>query len=340
MAKPPNMNRRFILTSRPNGLPDSSHFTIESQPVPVPEPGEVLVRILIAALSPWQGQRLKDFENYTVPFAIGELIDCDVLGQVIDGDAGGLIPGDLVTGRLGWQEYAAALPETLYSATAEFDDTLWLTALSSPGLTAYCAMEMFGRPMPGQTLVVTSAAGSVGSYAVQLGKLSGMKVVGIAGGKEKCKAVTERLGADACLDRKESDLMGQLKDICPEGVNLFFDTVGGPVGDTVFAALAKFAKVLIVGRTVSNNSDRPDLDPVNMRMLWAREATIQCFSRYSYPERWAFARQRMMELCRNGKIIPIDNVISGFEKTPAALAEMLAGKYTGKVMVRYGEKAT
>ena len=340
MAKPPDMNRRFILTSRPSGLPDATHFTIEAAPVPVPGPGEVLVRILIAALSPWQGQRLKDFENYTTPFAIGEMIDCDVLGQVVDGEAGGLIPGDLVTGRLGWQEYAAALPESLCPATAEFDDTLWLTALSSPGLTAYCAMEVFGRPMPGQTLVVTSAAGSVGSYAVQLGKLSGMKVIGIAGGAEKCRTVKERLGADACLDHKEPDLMGRLKGICPEGVNLFFDTVGGPVGDAVFEALAKFAKVLIVGRTVSNNSERPDLDPVNMRMLWAREASIQCFSRYSYPERWAFARQRMMELCRNGKIIPIDNVISGFEKTPAALGEMLAGKYTGKVMVRYGEKAT
>ena len=108
-------------------------------------------------------------------------------------------------------------------------------------------------------------------------------------------------------------------------------------GDAVFEALAKFAKVLIVGRTISNNSARPDLDPVNMRMLWAREASIQCFSRYSYPERWAFARERMIDLCRNGKIVAIDNIIDGFEKTPAALRRMLAGEYTGKVMVRYAE---
>lgn len=308
--------------------------------MPNPAAGEVLVRILLAALSPWQGQRLKDFENYTKPFEIGELIDCDVLGQVMSGEAGDYRPGDLVTGRLGWQEYALARPESLLPATAAFPETLWLTALSSPGLTAYCAMEMFGRPMPGQILVVTSAAGSVGSYAVQLGKLSGMKVVGIAGGDRKCAIVTEQLGADFCLDHRTPDLAGRLRDICPEGVHLFFDTVGGPIADAVFEGLAKFAQVLIVGRTISNNSDRPDLDPVNMRMLWAREASIQCFSRYSYPERWAFARQRMMGLCQDGKITAIDNVVDGFEATPMALHDMLAGKFTGKVMVRYAEASS
>ncbi len=336
---PADTNRRYVLKSRPSDLPDATHFAIESAPIPTPKTGELLVRILLVALSPWQGQRLKDFENYTKPFQIGELIDCDVLGQVVAGSCGGFSVGDLVTGRLGWQEYAVAKPADLLAATTDFDETLWLTALSSPGLTAYCALEMFGRPMPGETLVVTSAAGSVGSYAVQLGKLAGMKVVGVAGGDEKCSIVTDRLGADACLDHQEDDLAGHLREVCPEGVHLFFDTVGGPIADVVFEGLAKFAQVLIVGRTVSNNSARPDLDPVNMRMLWAREASIQCFSRYSYPERWGFARERMATLCREGKIIAIDNVVDGFEQTPSALHDMLAGKYTGKVMVRYGDAA-
>ena len=336
---PADTNRRYVLKSRPSDLPDAAHFAIESAPIPTPKAGELLVLILLVALSPWQGQRLKDFENYTKPFQIGELIDCDVLGQVVAGSCGGFSVGDLVTGRLGWQEYAVAKPADLLAATTDPDETLWLTALSSPGLTAYCALEMFGRPMPGETLVVTSAAGSVGSFAVQLGKLAGMKVVGVAGGDEKCSIVTDRLGADACLDHQEDDLAGHLREVCPEGVHLFFDTVGGPIADVVFDTLAKFARVLIVGRTVSNNSVRPDLDPVNMRMLWAREASIQCFSRYSYPERWGFARERMATLCREGKIIAIDNVVDGFEQTPSALHDMLAGKYTGKVMVRYGDAA-
>ena len=334
---PTDINRRFLLASRPTDLPSDANFRIEPSAMPTLEDGEVLVRVLIAALSPWQGQRLKDFENYTKPFNIGELIDCDVLGQVISGSTEDLKKGGLVTGRLGWQEYAAAKPELLLPATTEFDETLWLTALSSPGLTAYSAMEMFGRPMPGQTIVVTSAAGSVGSYAIQLAKLAGMKVVGIAGGTEKCKIVTKSLGADACLDHRIPNLTSRLRKTCPEGVHLFLDTVGGWIGDAVFESLAKFAKVLIVGRTISNNSTQPNLDPVNMRMLWAREASIQCFSRYSYPDKWAFARERMMSLCRNNKITTIDNIIDGFEQTPNALHDMLAGKYTGKVMVRYAE---
>ena len=336
---PADTNRQYVLKTRPSNLPNASHFAIVNAPIPTPETGELLVRILLVALSPWQGQRLKDFKNYTEPFQLGELIDCDILGQVVAGSSSCFSIGDLVTGRLGWQEYAIAKPAGLLAATNDFDETLWLTALSSPGLTAYCALEMFGRPMPGETLVVTSAAGSVGSYAVQLGKLAGMKVVGIAGGSEKCNIVTDCLGANACLDHQEDDLAARLRETCPEGIHLFFDTVGGSVADAVFEGLAKFAQVLIVGRTVSNNSTRPDLDPVNMRMLWAREASIQCFSRYSYPERWGFARERMATLCREGKIIAIDNVVSGFEQTPSALHDMLAGKYTGKVMVRYGDAA-
>ena len=335
MTQIADISRQFILKSRPTDLPGDGNFAIQSLPVEMPGGDEVLVKVLIAALSPWQNQRLKDFKNYTKPFAIGELIDGDVLGQVVAGEAGGFKPGQLVTGRLGWREYALARPDQLLAVTDEFPDTMWLTALSSPGLTAYCAMDLFARPMPGQTMVITSAAGSVGGYAVQLGKLAGMRVVGLSGDARKCALVVDRLGADACIDHRDPDFEAQLARVCPDGVNLVFDTTGGPVTDAVFDNLAKYARVLVVGRTASNNSDRPDLDPVNMRQLWAREATIQGFSRYSYPERWAFARERMMALCRQGLIQSMDHHVDGFEKTPGALRDMLTGQCTGKVLVRY-----
>jgi NADPH-dependent curcumin reductase CurA len=335
MTKIAEHSRQFVLKSRPVDLPGDENFAIETTPVVMPGPGQVLVKVLIVALSPWQNQRLKDFKNYTKPFEIGEVIDCDVLGQVVAGEAGGLTPGQLVTGRLGWREYALATPDQLLPVTEEFPDTMWLTALSSPGLTAYCAMDMFGRPMPGQTLVVTSAAGSVGGYAVQLGKLAGMRVIGLSGNARKCRLVVEQLGADACINHSETGYKERLAAACPDGAHLFFDTTGGPVADRVFDNLAKYAKVLVVGRTVSNNSDRPDLDPVNMRQLWAREASIQGFSRYSYPERWSFARERMMALCRQGLIRTMDHLVDGFEKTPSALRDMLTGRCTGKVLVRY-----
>lgn len=328
-------NRRFVLAQRPDTLPDASHFKIEHQPILTPGPGEVIVRTLLVALSPWQGQRLKNFRNYTKPFEIGELIDSDVLGQVIRSESPDIATGTWVTGRLGWQEYALTTAPQLTIATDDLDETVWLTALSSPGLTAYCALDMFARPMPGQTMVVTSAAGSVGSYAVQLGKLAGMRVVGVAGSDAKCELVSTQLGADAAVNYQQDDFAAQLKHACGDGVDLVFDTVGGDVADAVFDNLNKYAKVLIVGRTVSNNSSRPDQDYVNMRQLWAREASIQCFSRYSYPREWELAQHRMQELYRQGQLKTIDKVIEGFEHTPQALHDMLCGRHTGKVMVRY-----
>ncbi len=333
-------NQRFVLKSRPIDLPTPEHFEIEAADHPAITPQQVRVRVLMAALSPWQGQRLKDFKNYTKPFEIGEVIDCDVLGEVIEaGDSvdDAFKVGTRVTGRLGWQQYAVASPSQLLPATGDFAGRLWLTALSSPGLTAYCALDMFSQPMPGQTMVVTSAAGSVGSYAVQIGKLAGMRVVGIAGGEAKCSHVVEQLGADECIDHKSPSFDRELGFALPNGCDLFFDTVGGKIADAVFNNLSKYARVLIVGRTASNNSDRPDLDYVNMRQLWAREASIQCFSRYSYPREWAASRERMMDLCKRGLIKSVDNVVDGFERSPQALHDMLAGKFTGKVLVRYAD---
>lgn len=336
----PDLNQRIVLESRPKSLPLPENFQIEDVEHPAINPEQVRVRVLMVALSPWQGQRLKDFKNYTKPFEIGELIDCDVLGEVIETgkDVGNTFAvGTRVTGRLGWQRFAVASPSDLLPATGDFAGRLWLTALSSPGLTAYCALDMFAQPMPGQTMVVTSAAGSVGSYAVQLGKLAGMRVIGIAGGEEKCRHVTKQLGADDCIDHSDRMFERDLNFALPDGCHLFFDTVGGPIGDAVFDNLAKYARVLIVGRTVSNNSDQPDLDYVNMRQLWAREASIQCFSRYSYPREWATSRERMMGLCKQGLIKSFDNVVDGFEQSPQALHDMLAGNYTGKVLVRYAD---
>lgn len=333
-------NRRFTLKTRPTTLPGPEHFDIEHVDHAVLAAGQVRIRALYHALSPWQGQRLKDFKNYTKPFQIGELIDGDVLGQVIEAapDAG-LAIGQLVTARLGWQDYAVSAADALTSVSEEFDPTLWLTALSSPGLTAYTALDLFGRCLPGQTMVVTSAAGSVGGYAVQLGKLAGMRVVGVAGGADKCRHVVTALGADACIDHHLDGFADDLTLALPDGAHQVFDTTGGPIADEVFENIAKFARVLIVGRTASNNSESPDLDPVNMRLLWAREATVHGFSRYSYPERWAFAQERMASLCREGRLATNHNIVEGFKKLPNALHDMLAGKFIGKVLVKCAESS-
>ena len=331
-------NQRMILARRPVDLPGREHITIETCPDQPLRDDEVRVRVDYVALSPWQGQRMKDFKNYTTPFEIGELIDCDMLGTVIERGplpAAGFDLGQTVTGRLGWRRRAEARPNDLQAVDGLDDPTLWLTALSSPGLTAYTALDLYGRTIPGQTMVVTSAAGAVGGYAVQLGKLAGMTVIGIAGGAEKCAYVENTLGADRCLDHRADDFAAALATALPDGAHQVFDTTGGPITDQVFENLAKHARVLIGGRTASNNSPTPASDPVNMRQLWAREAVVYGFSRYSYPERWAFARERMLALCQAGKIRAGHHLVDGFENTPDALGDMLAGKFFGKVLVRY-----
>ncbi|MEM7254297.1 MAG: NADP-dependent oxidoreductase [Pseudomonadota bacterium] len=289
----------------------------------------------MSALSPWQGQRMKDFRNYTRPFEIGELIDGDALGVVIASEDPDVEIGARVTGRLGWQEYAVCDTAGLDRADARFPDSHWLTALSSPGLTAYSAFDICARPMPGQTWVVTSGAGAVGGYAVQLGKLAGMRVIAIAGSASKCAYASDTLGADRALCYRVPDFSEQLRAATPEGVHLCFDTVGGSIADTVFDNLAKYASVIIVGRTASNTSDSPGDDPVNMRQLWAREAKVLPYSRYSHDERFAFAKERMMALLAEDKLVTTDTIVDGFESAPDALRRMLSGEFIGKVLVRF-----
>lgn len=338
MQELPSTQRRFVLKSRPVALPSAAHFSLDAVALARPDDGEVLVRVELVALSPWQGQRLKDFKNYTRPFAIGELIDCDVLGTVVASRTDSLAVGARVMGRLGWQEYATARPEGLEQVAPDVTSEMALTGLSSPGLTAYTAFDLFGGLIPGQTLVVTSAAGAVGSFAVQLGKVAGMRVVGIAGGEKKCGVVSRTLGADVAVDHLAPDFPQRLADALPGGAHLVFDTVGGGVADEIFENLAKFATVLIVGRSASNNSETPAVDMVNMRQLWAREATVHCFSRYSYPERWAAAKPRMAQLIADDRLTALVNVVEGIEQTPDALGDMLGGKFVGKVLVRYSKE--
>jgi NADPH-dependent curcumin reductase CurA len=328
-------NRRFLMKARPENLPGPQHYEIQKLPVPPLMPDQVVVKTELVALSPWQGQRSKDFKNYARPFDIGELIDCDVLGEVVQSRCDEVPVGQRVTARLGWQEYAVASKDQLKPISNEFADSHWLTALSSPGQTAYLAMDTFAWPTPGQTVVVTSAAGAVGCYAVQLARNAGARVIGITGSTDKCETIVNQLGADVALSFRTPDFADELAKACSNGVDMVFDTTGGPVTDQIFEHVNKHAVVLMVGRTVANNSETPGTDMVNMRQLWAREAKIHTFSRYSYASQWSSAQQALGKLLATGEIKAIENIVDGFENTPQALHDMLAGNYFGKVLVRY-----
>lgn len=330
------MNRKFTLARRPETLPGPEHFSVVEEELPALAEGHVRLRLAMAAVSPWQAQRCKDFSNYVEPFAIGELISCDMLGQVVESRATGWAEGDFAMGRLGWQEYADATPAALTRVNPALSMSTWLTALSSPGLSAWFGFADHARPMPGETCVITSAAGALGSFAVQIAKAGGMRVIGIAGGEAKCQFVTETLGADACLDYRLPDFEGRLRAAAPAGVHVFYDTVGGLTADAVFANMAKYGRIVLVGRSDANNSADPGADFANMRMVWARECTVETFSMYSLlPERRATGRARMAALVRSGAVRPQVSIVEGFEHTPQALHDVLAGKLLGKALVRY-----
>lgn len=331
-------NRRYVLRSRPEHLAGPQNFELQHHPAPAPEPGQALIAAEMVALSAWQGMRTKDFRNFIRPFDIGELIDCDMFGRVIDSKTDALPIGAHVVGRLGWQDYAVASPDKVNVVSGDFTAEEWLTALSSPGQTPYLAFSQKARPMPGETLVVTSAAGAVGSYTVQLGLLAGMYVVGIAGGDRKTSFVRDTLGADACVDYKSDTFEADLAAACPDGVDLYFDVVGGRTADAVFGNLARNAHVLLVGRVHANNSPDPEWDPANMRHVWSQEATIHAFSRYSYKELYPLVNARLGRLLRSGKLTMHNTMVEGLETTPSALNEMLSGQHLGKVLVRYADR--
>jgi NADPH-dependent curcumin reductase CurA len=330
-------NRQFILKSRPEYLAGPENFDLKISPVLPLKQGEARVAVEMVALSAWQGMRTKDFKNFIRPFDLGELIDCDVFGKIIETKCSELPEGVSVVGRLGWQDYAVIKPEQVSIVSKEFSAEEWLTALSSPGQTPYLALSQVARPMPGETLVVSSAAGAIGVYTVQLGLLSGMRVIGIAGGSRKTEFVTTKLKAHACVDYKSKSFKADLANACHDGANIYFDLVGGETADAVSENLAKNAKILMVGRVSANNSNDPEWDPANMRHVWSQEATIYAFSRYSYKNLFQSVNAKIGRLLKQ-KLLKMHNTnFSGFENTPSILNQMLSGQHVGKVLIKYAD---
>ncbi len=191
--------------------------------------------------------------------------------------------------------------------------------------------------MPGETLVVSSAAGAIGVYTVQLGLLSGMRVIGIAGGSRKTEFVTTKLGAHACVDYKSKSFKADLANACHDGANIYFDLVGGETADAVSENLAKNAKILMVGRVSANNSKNPEWDPANMRHVWSQEATIYAFSRYSYKNLFSSVNAKIGRLIKQRLLKMHNTNFSGFENTPSILNQMLSGQHVGKVLIKYAD---
>jgi NADPH-dependent curcumin reductase CurA len=333
------VNRRFLLASRPVGMPRESDFRMEEAPLPVPQAGEVLLRALYLSVDPYMRGRMSAATSYAPSVEIGGLMVGGAVGEVLESKHPDFKAGEIVTASTGWQEYAVASGPSLRKVDPSLAPiSTALGVLGMPGLTAYFGMRDVCAVKPGETVVVSGAAGAVGSAAGQIAKIAGCRVVGIAGGPKKVDYVTGECGFDAALDYKATrDYADGLRKLCPHGIDAYFDNVGGPISDAVFTQLNLHARIAICGQISLSNSTEPPQGPRLLRHLLVARAKVQGFLILDYSaEQSALGLAAMEEWVRAGKIKYREDVIEGFENMPRALIGLFLGENIGKRVVKVG----
>jgi NADPH:quinone reductase len=333
------VNRRITLAARPNGFPTESDFALDEAPIPLPDSGEVLVRNLFVSVDPYQRGRMSQARSYARSLDLGDVITSQTLGEVVESRDGRYRAGDLVVGQLGWQEYAAARAGSLRRVLAGLDPpTLALHAVGATGLTAYFGLLDVGRPKPGETVVVSGAAGAVGQVVGQVAKIAGCRTVGIAGGPEKCASLLEVYGYDAAIDYKNDDLRAALKEACSDGVDVYFDNVGGETSAAVHARLNVGARIAICGQISQYNAERPE-PSFHPGLLIVFRARMEGFLVSDYAHRYEEAAPRLARWVAEGKIRWREDVTEGLENAPRAFIGMLNGENDGKALVKVADRA-
>lgn len=338
----PTTQRQWLVNGRPLGraLEPSDHKLVEA-PVREPGEGEVLMRVLYLSFDPAQKSWIEQETSYKGQSQVGDVMPGYGVGEIVQSGHPDYRPGELVFGMPGWQEYATLSVEGLERVPEGVEPAHALAALGMTGKTAYLGLINIGKPKPGDTLVVSGAAGATGSLAGQIGKIAGCRVVGIAGGAEKCAMLTEQLGFDAAIDYKNEKVRSRLRETCPNGVDVFFDNVGGELLNDVLARMAVGARVVICGGISRYNADPRDPNqmppgPRNYFNVVFTGATIQGFLLGHHERDFVPADRRLTEWLRSGAIKPKVDLAQGFENAPAALARIFDGKNLGKQLLKVG----
>ena len=331
------IGRQIVLAARPEGEPKESDFALVETEVPTPGPGEILVRALYVSVDPYQRGRMSEARSYAKSVALGEVMTSQTVGEVVESDDDRFDPGDVVVGQLGWQEYAVARGSALRRVPPSVPPTLALGVLGATGLTAYFGLFEVGRPVPGDTVVVSGAAGAVGQVVGQLARLAGCRTVGIAGGPDKLADLTGEYGYDVGIDYKADDVNGALKAACPDGVDVYFDNVGGELSDLVLRRLALHARVVVCGQVSQYNNQTPELGPRLLGLLIVHRARIEGFLVTDYAPRFGEAIPRLAAWLAAGKLRYREDVTDGLENAPRAFIGMLRGENRGKALVRVAE---
>jgi NADPH-dependent curcumin reductase len=329
------VNHQIRLAARPVGLPKPSDWGYTEEPVSEPGDGEVLIKILYISLDPAMRGWMNDARSYIAPVGIGETMRAGGAGEVLVSNHPDLAPGDHVTGLLGVQEYAVAHGNAVTKLDASLAPLpVYLGTLGMPGLTAYFGLLDIGRPAEGETVVVSGAAGAVGMVAGQIAKLKGCRVVGIAGGAEKCRYLVEDLGFDAAIDYKAGDVSVGLREHAPKGIDVYFDNVGGEILDAALACLARHARVIICGAISQYNATGAVQGPSNYLSLLVNNASMTGFVIFDYADRYAEGSREMGGWFAAGKLVSREDIAEGLENFPDTLLRLFSGENTGKLVLK------
>jgi NADPH:quinone reductase len=307
--------------------------------MPRPSGGEVLVQSLFLSVDPYVRSRLTGITTYARGLEIGEVVVGGVVGRVVESSDPRLAPGDIVEGMLGWQEYAVASAKRLRKIDPrEAPISTALYVLGMPGLTAYFGLLDICRPQPAETVLVSGAAGAVGSLVGQIARIKRCRAIGIAGTDEKVKYLTEELGFDGAFNyRNTPDYDAKLKELCPNGVDVYFDNVGGPITDAVMRRIATRARVAICGQSSEYNEASPGTGPRWLSQLITRQAKVEGFLVFQFADRYEVALHQLATWLKEGRLSYREDIIEGLENTPQAFIRMLEGKSTGKQLVKVAE---
>jgi NADPH-dependent curcumin reductase CurA len=336
------MARQIVLAARPKGKPQLTDFRLEETTIPTPSSGQVLLGVQYLSLDPYMRGRMDDRKSYATPLQLGDVMVGQTVARVIASNHPDYSKGNIVLAQTGWRTHALSDGKGLSKVDPALAPvSTRLGVLGMPGFTAYSGLLLIGKPKPGETVVVAAASGPVGSLVGQLAKIAGARAVGIAGGPDKCAFVKDELGFDAAIDHRATDFPAQLAAGCPNGIDVYFENVGGAIWQAVLPLLNNFARVPVCGLIAQYNGpsggDGTDRLPATMREILSKSLTLRGFINYEfaeahYPE---FLREVGAGIAA-GRIRYREDMVDGLEKAPEAFIGMLDGRNFGKVVVRVG----
>ncbi|RYG73339.1 NADP-dependent oxidoreductase [Lentibacillus lipolyticus] len=333
-------NNQIILAERPQGMPDDNTFQFVQAEVAAVQEGQILIKTLYVSVDPYMRGRMENAESYIEPFKVNEVIEGGSIGEVIESNSDQFQVGDVVTGMFGWQEYYVANADEVRPIDPSIAPiTTHLGILGMTGLTAYFGLLDIGKPKAGETVVISGAAGSVGSTVGQIAKIQGARVVGIAGSDEKINYLIEDLGFDEGINyRTTDDIRHDLACACPNGVDVYFDNVGGDIADAVMSQLNRYARIPVCGAISTYNQKAPDIGPRVQQTLIKKSALMQGFTIGNYSNRFKEGAQQLGQWLQEGKLTYRETIREGFETIPSAFLDLFRGKNIGKLLVKVADR--